>query len=793
MTVDQLELLVTANKQQFDREIGSVQQSITGLGKSTTKTTSGISKAFGLLKGAVVALGIGKVIKDSIQVGMNAIESDNLFEVAMGKYADSTRAWSEEIQNVLGVNAVELRKTTGTIFNMVSSMGVAEQNAYKMSKGVAMLSNDMASFYNMSTEEAFNKISAGLTGETEPLKRIGILVNDNTIKEVAYRNGIAQTGSELTEEQKVLARYVAIMQQTGNAQGDMARTIDSPANALRILHSQVQTLGIAFSNFLMPIISAVLPYIIAFTKVVTTAINALAGFLGLKGGSSSSGAEKATSNIADNVADVGSGLSGANKEAKKLKGTLAGFDEMNVLQQQDAPSESSGGGGGGAVSGGSLDFDVGDYDAKLEWVSSSTDKIVEKIKSGFKTVGSYISDAWNSEPVQAFVFGATAYGSFLFEYWKTMGLNFAENMSTTWFNIQGNVFTALDNIKNLVTLAWTDIGNSINEYSQPIIDGMVGLFDSVWKTAIDPFIQIVSKAWADFTGILLDWWTKNGKTLLDNIGQFALSVIQLFKSIWDNVLEPIIKPLLETMSWLWEKHLKGVVTEVGDFIAKLINGALEIWNKFLQPLISYLLDKMAPTWAFLSSLVVGVLGTIIGVVSDFVGGILKALGGLIDFVVGIFTGNWEKAWNGLIDISNGMNEAMIGIFKGAVNLIIDVLNSLIRGINKMHFDVPDWVPGIGGKKWGLNIPTIPKLAQGGIIDRPTLAVVGEAGREAVMPLERNTGWIDDLAQKLAQRGSGSKQGATQIIVKLGEDTIFSRFIDYMEDKSFEMNEAVVKV
>ena len=792
MTVDELELLVTANKQQFDREINGVQGSISGLGKSTSKTTAGMSRAFGLLKGAVVALGIGKVIKDSIQIGMNAIESDNLFEVAMGKYADSTRAWSEEIQNVLGVNAVELRKTTGTIYNMVSSMGVAEDNAYKMSKGVAMLSNDMASFYNMSSEEAFNKISAGLTGETEPLKRIGIIVNDNTIKQVAYAQGIAQVGSELTEEQKVLARYIAIMQQTGNAQGDLARTINSPANALRILKSQVQTLGIAFSNFLMPIISAVLPYIIAFTKVVTIAFNALASFLGFKSGSSGGGVEKSTANIADNVENVGAGLSGANSEAKKLKGTLAGFDEMNVLQEQDT-SIGSGAGGGGAVSGGSLDFDVGEYDAKLEWVSSTTDKVVEGINSGFAKVGEFAGKVWNSEPVQAWAFGAMSILNFYYEYYKQIGMNLIQNSIETWGNIQGNVFTTLENIKNLITLAWTDIGVKINEYSQPIIDGMVGLFDSVWKTAIDPFIQIVSKAWADFTGILLDWWTKNGKTLLDNIGQFALSVIGLFKSIWDNVLEPIIKPLLETLSWLWEKHLKGVVTQVYDFVAKLVNGALEIWNKFLQPIITYLIDKMAPAWAMFSSLVVGVLGTIIGAISDFVGGILKALGGLIDFVVGIFTGNWEKAWNGLIDISNGMNEAMIGIFKGAVNLIIDVLNSLIRGINKMHFDVPDWVPGIGGKKWGLNIPTIPKLAQGGIIDRPTLAVVGEAGREAVMPLERNTGWIDDLAQKLAQRGSGSKQGATQIIVKLGEDTIFSRFIDYMEDKSFEMNEAVVKV
>lgn len=118
---------------------------------------------------------------------------------------------------------------------MTSSMGVAEDNALKMSKGISLLSEDMASFYNLDSSEAFNKLRAGLTGETEPLKALGILVDENTVKQAVYSEGIAQNGAELTQQQKVLARYVAILKQTGNAQGDLARTIDSPANQLRLL------------------------------------------------------------------------------------------------------------------------------------------------------------------------------------------------------------------------------------------------------------------------------------------------------------------------------------------------------------------------------------------------------------------------------------------------------------------------------------------------------------------------------------------------------------------------------
>lgn len=278
MTVDELQVLITANTNELKKELGKTNDMLAGLKKTAGKSTSGIMSAFSMLKSGIVALGIGKVIKDSILTGMDAVESDSLFDVSLGNMADDVRDWSNEIAETLGLSAVSIRKNTGVIYNMTTSMGLARDNALKMSKGVSILANDMASFYNMSEEEAFNKIQSGLTGISKPLKDLGILVDDATITQVAYQEGIAKTGTELTEQQKVLARYVAILKQTGNAQGDLARTIDSPANQLRILKNQVSQLGLAFSNFLLPMVSAVLPYITAFTKVITMALNTLAKF-----------------------------------------------------------------------------------------------------------------------------------------------------------------------------------------------------------------------------------------------------------------------------------------------------------------------------------------------------------------------------------------------------------------------------------------------------------------------------------------------------------------------------------
>ena len=874
MTVDELQVLITANTNELRKEINKANQNISGLQKSAKSSSKGVLASFGKLKvGAIaVALAIGKGVASSISEGMNAIESDSLFETSLGKSADAVRSWSDEVSNTLGLNAVAMRKNTGVIYNMTSSMGVAEDNALKMSKGISLLSEDMASFYNLDSAEAFNKLRAGLTGETEPLKALGILVDENTVKQVAYSEGIAQNGAELTQQQKVMARYVAILKQTGNAQGDLARTINSPSNQLRILKQQVTNLGIAFSNFLMPIISAVLPYITAFTKVVTQALNGLAGLLGLKGGGGD--ASKETQKISENVGGLAGDYDKATKSAKKLKGSLAGFDEMNVLQDKSSDSAGASGGGGGAT-GGDLGFNLDEYDAHLDWIEGGTNEIAEKIKSAFSKVGEVIKNVWDSEPVQAFVGLTKTSLGFLWDSTVQNAKDIYNNVTTTWNNIKDNVGIALENTKVLWTTFWTDIQAGIETWGQPIIDGTSGVFNSIWADFIDPICQQIAQIWADTSIILVELWNEHGQPLVNNIGEFVTNIIALFQKIWDNILEPIITPFLQMLSDVWEKYIKKLVKEVGDFVLTLVNGALEIWNKFISPIIMWIVEKLQPVFTLIGNVVAKVFGSIFGVVSSVITGIIGFLKGVINFIVGVFTGNWEKAWNGIkqmfssvFDSIKGIAQAtwdgikgvfssvgtfftgilnkiksifagvgawfkgiftsawegiktafskVTGFFKGiwdsikeifskvgsviadaisgavkkAVNtvlsLAIKIINGFISAIN-LAIGVINLIPGVDIKK--LDKMEVPKLARGGIIDRPTIAMVGEAGKEAVMPLERNTGWIDQLADKLSDK-LGGISGNIKLIVKLGEETIFDRFIEYGKDKAFETNGEVV--
>lgn len=204
--------------------------------------------------GAATAGGFAFVAK----MGMDAVESENLFVESMGSMEQAARSWSEELSDALNVNSFALRKNIGTFNVMLTSMGVAEERAYDMSKSLTQLSMDMASFYNLDHEEAFQKLQSGISGEIEPLKRLGIVVNETIIKHKALEVGINRSWKEVTEAEKVWLRYLVIMDQTDKAQGDMLRTLDSGANLWRQLTSVItesmQTLGM----FIQPVSDALL-------------------------------------------------------------------------------------------------------------------------------------------------------------------------------------------------------------------------------------------------------------------------------------------------------------------------------------------------------------------------------------------------------------------------------------------------------------------------------------------------------------------------------------------------------
>lgn len=220
------------------RTIGVTEARFESLARSAKWATAGIAAAVGLMA------------KRSIGMAMDVTEAENLFTVSMGRMADAAKDWSVELSKSLGLNQYELRKQIGTVNQMFTAMGMAGDQAFGLGKQFVELAQDMASFYNLRPEEAFQKLQAGITGEAEPLKRLGVLVDETTTKTFAMAQGLRKNWSEVSQAEKVYWRFQSILAQTANAQGDLARTLDSPTNRIRKLQARFDelttTVGIQF-------------------------------------------------------------------------------------------------------------------------------------------------------------------------------------------------------------------------------------------------------------------------------------------------------------------------------------------------------------------------------------------------------------------------------------------------------------------------------------------------------------------------------------------------------------------
>lgn len=267
----------------------------------------GLRAEFGRLNTGLrtMAIGLG-VVATSAALSMGGMvaaaahveEAENLFTVSMGKMADSTRAWSEEVSASIHRNATTIRAGVANFNVMFRAMGFTEEAAASMSKGFTKLAFDISSFYNIGHEEALDKLRAGISGEVEPLKRLGLLINETSIKAFALKAGIVGVGEEMSEQQKVVARYGAIMEQTKLAQGDLARTSNSTTNQFRAMKEQVLSLSQTIGGALLPTVNKwisganqAISVVIAWVKenketaasLATTAAYVTAATLGLSG------------------------------------------------------------------------------------------------------------------------------------------------------------------------------------------------------------------------------------------------------------------------------------------------------------------------------------------------------------------------------------------------------------------------------------------------------------------------------------------------------------------------------
>ena len=845
--------------------------------------------------------------------------------------ADEVEKFAKSAVQNFGMSELTAKRMASTFMSMANSMGLAAKDGKNMSLQLTALAGDMASFYNVEQDVAQTALNSVFTGETESLKKFGIVLTEANLNAFALSRGITKSYNAMSQAEKVALRYLYVLKATANAQGDFARTSGSWANQVRILKEQwSQLIGILGKG----LIAALTPIVKALNKLLSYLIalgNAIASLFGgkkitgiSKGLNSAAGS---AGNLNDNLGGAGGKLDEDNKKAEKLAKTLASFDELDILTSNDKDKD-SGGGSGDDTGGGGGGFEIPDFSTEeaanelipniqklLDEVQKILDKwkpLIPKLEFNFdkekaladlKQIGldivniiagwgtfvislaikvandldigrllndvisltraftdlcSNITDAvvpalltFYDEALSPVVQGVgDLYHEILtwtkgevdeWSQWfadnKDNIIEFAENLGkvvkplgeilvyigdAAWGIFSGILSAIGDALRGIADVIVNmdlqdmstilslltailgikvsfDIGKMFTEMNESIDGGLIdklsfiegyitgdgkistGLtmlaekFTSTFASigaAISPITTAMSEGFSSVVGAV--GATTTPFTILKGL---VVGVGEGFKALWgilaanpitlivaaialvvaalvhlwntnkefrqwltdfyENSLKPIVESIKKTFVDLWEQHLKP------------------LWEESLKPLLGDLWETIKETWDLIANLIGEIVQIIAPVVENilqmvaqlvddiagYVGGCMDVLKGIIEFITGVFSGDWEKAWNGIKDIFKGIWEMMVSLVKTPINLIIGIINGMIRGvvgginlvvraINSISVDIPDWIPFIGGKHIGFNLsevtaPQIPTLAKGGVITSPTLAMVGE--------------------------------------------------------------------
>lgn len=801
--LEKLQVIISASTKPLRDELKKVNSSVKNTASSVNKQTSAISGAFKKIGGTIAAaMSVRTIIsfgKSCIELGSDLAEVQNVVDVTFGKSSEEINKFAKNAITQFGLSETSAKRYSSTMGAMLKSMGISSDAVLDMSKNLTGLSADMASFYNLSSDEAFAKIRSGISGETEPLKQLGINMSVANLEAYALSQGINKSYNSMTQAEQATLRYNYLLSVTKDAQGDFARTSDSWANQTRILaesfNSVKASIGQGLINVFTPVIRIINKFISRLAVAAQTFQIFTEKIFGKSGSSSAGGLPSELADAADETSDMSGAMADTAKSAKEAKGALAGFDKLNNRSSSSDSSSGSGVGAGSGAYASALENSV-DTDSFADKAGKSLDKLQAKVKRftnifkstfgstfskiatdgkrNFNVLKNNITRVWSDlktlkSPIKNW------FTNDYVPYLQTMGNYIAVELDScaqifntvfgsVWSDFIFPVFSNFITVGlPMITQFATEALNTMTIFRQNMTD----IFIMLWQEGVSPALQTLSTIWTDTVNTLADTWNTYGQAIFDGINEAINNTAKLFKETWEKWIKPVWDKFIETINKVWKDHMQPFLANILSFVAEVIDCGLMIYNNFIAPIVLWVVDILAPIITGVANAIFDKISVVVGGIIDFINGIITTLRGIIEFIKGVFTGDWSLAWDGIKNIFKGIWDSFVELAKAPLNLLIGTINTfiagaegainaLIRGLNHISIDVPDWVPKIGGKKYGVSLndvsfSRIEYLAKGGVVNSPTLSVIGEAGREAVVPLENNTGWMDKLATYLSAK------------------------------------------
>lgn len=566
---------------------------------------------------------LSNTLSDFVNKSADYEEMMNMFAVAMGNAAQAGLEYAQTVQNAVGINAADWMENEAIFMNVVHGYGVASDRAAIMSQQLTQIGYDLSSIWNEDVATAMQKLQSGIAGEIEPLRRWGVDLSQARLEQEALTLGIDESISSMTQAEKAQLRYISIFNQVSEqgVLGDMAKTINSSANQMRVFAAQIELVGRSIGNVLIPIINKVLPYVIALVKAVRSVIDTIAGFFGYQLPTVSDygvSVGDTVSDLASDTSDLADATGSAAEAAEEYKNTVLGIDELNLLNDT---SSSSGGGSGGSGSGSGVggasdwDFDIPTYDFLAKLVETNADTILDNFKKldefdwvglrtkihtamtaiadsftkvvdgiPYDTVGEFIGEAFNT------------YNQAINTFWyKTNKVD--ENGLTAWQRLGKNISKGLRTF--VETVEWKSVGMKLRYKMNSLLDMFsqaVKEFNTKGKNGLTGFEE-VGQAIADYLSGVFDIngkgksvFSKVAETLTNTIKGIATTASTAIKSLnsrvgvngtWFQTLGDSIGSALSN-AFSNRGLFHSVATAVDNFIGDEQSGVLGIITSALD-------------------------------------------------------------------------------------------------------------------------------------------------------------------------------------------------------------------
>lgn len=668
-------------------------------------------------------------------------EAANLFGVSMKGLTGEANTFINKMETLLGIDPTEAMNNMATIQSLTTSFGLASDKAYVLSKNLTQLGYDLASLKNIPVAESFTKIQAAISGELEPIRRLGVDISNARLQQELLNLGYSQSVSTLSQADKAVLRYIAIMKQTTDAQGDFARTLSSPANMIRILQAQLNSLARAVGSLLYPALKSILPPLIAAVELVKELVTGIASLMGVKvefpDFSSASDAVGGVTDAMDNTTKA------TGKAAKAFKNYIMGFDELNVIQKDNG---SSGGSGSGSGAAGNIlgDVDLSGYDMfkryNEEFVKQ-IDSIKEKIRGMLPIIGAVTA--------ALALWKLTTFIADLVDAIKKIGI--LKGMVAGGILIGLGFFLMFDGIKKAIQ----DKLNAIN-----FAEILVGAITFVGGAALlgSKIAEFITTSFADsaVAKAITAAGGKMGGALVGAVVAGVVAGVAMFVTgVYDaltnglNILNGLLIPAGSTMAGAAVGAIIGslggpITAGIGAIIGLIVGGLTDAgiaiyqnWDK-----ITVALDKAS---ADLKQWFVGV-----GVWWD------KKWQG--------FKTNWDKSWNSLVDTLKELPQKFLNYGKNIVQGLIDGINKGIESAKKSVGGLAKAILDKFTTDTGINSPSKVFKGYGGYIVEGLANGISAAKDLAVNAIQSVSDAVKAIGSQLADENYGLGNGSISLSI-----------------------------